>query len=635
LKAYSTVKIITLNEDKQDLDKVIEYCKKTYELTPKIVDFQQAPSHIKESKNSIIFLFLNEKHIKQFLKEHSNKKINVALLPHEDANNALKRYGIQKSVFKAFDDGMNKLLRIQDELLLCNDEVSFKKISIGNVQNLSQNMEISFFQSIKNFFNNLRQLKYQNIQLKTKKKSFKQALSGVLILEDYTMYSSLDTHHDNSFHDGQLNAFLIAPYSLISYIYYLIVIFLYHRFSIGSLPKNIGFISTSFLDISSKKPFDFSIDDVSLSSKHIEIKINQSLLQIHYGEEFKAIIMQTQQPKSEEIIDTKSLPKGDIEELLVDGNIPIFKKVNDEDIEETLSSLKESSKTTSIFIILMILSTLLATVGLFQDSTPSVIGAMILAPLMSPIISLAMGFTRNNKSIVTNSLKTLVVGVMSALICSAVLTFILPLELMTSQISSRINPNLLDLFVAIFSGIAGAYASSKAQVAKSLAGVAIAVALVPPLAVTGIGIGWADTSIIYGSFLLFLTNLVGMILAASLTFIVLGFAPIHKAKKGLAYSTILLLIVLIPLVISFYSLVLQSNDYAKLSDIKTVQLHNEKVKIKVLSIKSSTHEKTYLDIEVISTQMLKNEDYKQIKNEIEVLLDKQVELNISPKIIIK
>jgi uncharacterized hydrophobic protein (TIGR00271 family) len=635
LKAYSTVKIVTLNEDKKELDKLIEYCEKNYDLSPKLIDFQETSTHIKESKNTIVFLFLSEKFIKQFLKSFSQQKINVALLPHEESNNALKRYGIQKNVFKAFDDGMNKLLRIEDELLLCNNEVSFKKISIGNVQNLSQNMQISLFQSIKNFFINLRQLKYQNMQLKTNNKSFKQALSGVLILEDYTIYSSLDTHHDNSFHDGQLNAFLIAPYSLISYIYYLIVIFLYHRFSIGSLPKNIGFVSTTSLEISSKKAFDFSIDDVSLSSKHIDIKIQQSVLKIHYGEEFKAIIMQTHPSKNEEIIDTKSLPKGDIEELLVDGNIPIFKKVNDEDIEETLSSLKESSKTTSIFITLMILSTLLATVGLFQDSTPSVIGAMILAPLMAPIISLAMGFTRNNKNIVINSLKTLSIGIISALLCSALLTLILPLELMTSQISSRINPNLLDLFVAIFSGIAGAYASSKAEVAKSLAGVAIAVALVPPLAVTGIGIGWSDTHIIYGSFLLFLTNLAGMILAASLTFIVLGFAPIHKAKKGLAYSTILLFLVLIPLVISFYSLVLQSNDYAKLSGIKTVQLEHEEVAIHILSIKNSTHDKTYLDIEVISTTMLQNGDYEKIKNNIEALLDKKVQLHVSPKIIIK
>lgn len=636
MKAYSKVTLLTLKQDKEKLQKVLQYCEEQYALTPHILFFDESSMTLKENKNSIVFLFLSEKNIKHFLKHHAHKKINVALLPHEESHNALKRYGIQKNITKAFDDGMNKNLRIEDELLLCNDEVSFKKISIGNVQNLNQNLELSFFKSILNFFSNIRQLTYQTIELKTQTKSFKKALSGILILEDYTIYSTLNTQENSSFHDGKLNAFLIAPYSLISYIYYLIVIFLYHRFSIGTLPKNIGFISTQQLEISSNVSFDFTIDDTALSSKHIHITVTQSQLKIHYGESFKTILEDKAVPSSkEEVIDIKSLPQGDIEELLVDGNIPLFKKVSDDDIKETLISLKEGAKTTSVFIVLMILSTLLATIGLFQDSTPTVIGAMILAPLMTPIISLAMGFTRNHQHIIKNSLKTLAVGIISALICSAFLTLFLPLEVMTSQISSRINPNLLDLFVAIFSGIAGAYASSKEEVAKSLAGVAIAVALVPPLAVTGIGIGWGDLSIIYGSFLLFLTNFFGMILAASLTFIVLGFAPILKAKKGLTYSTILLLIVSIPLAISFYSLVLQSNDYKKLSTLKTLVINQKDVQINILKINQSKTHSANIDIEVISKERLSTKEYEEIQTHFKSVLHKEVELNILPKIMIK
>lgn len=632
MKAYSKVILLTLKKDQEKLAKIVEYCEEKYTFKPEIAFFDEDSLVLKENKNSIIFLFLSEKNIKQFLKNNANKKINVALLPHEESNNALKRYGIQKNITQAFDDGMNKSLRIKDELLLCNEEISFKKISIGNVQNLNQNLELSFFQSLKNFFNNIRQLKYQTIELKTKSKSFKKALSGILILEDYTIYSALNSQENSSFHNGKLNAFLIAPYSLVSYIYYLMVIFLYHKFSIGTLPKNIGFISTEYLEITSDISLDFTIDDTALSSKCIAIKVSQSQLKIHYGESFKTILEEKITSTTKEIVDVNSLPTGDIEELLVDGNIPLFKKVSDEDIKETLSSLKESAQTTSIFIVLMILSTLLATIGLFQDSTPSVIGAMILAPLMAPIISLAMGFTRNNPSLITNSLKTLGIGVFSALFFSAFLTLILPLEMMTLQMSSRINPNLLDLFIAIFSGIAGAYASSKEEVAKSLAGVAIAVALVPPLAVTGIGIGWADIQMIYGSFLLFLTNFVGMVLAASFTFIVLGFAPIFKAKKGLAYSTILLLIVSIPLIFSFYSLVLQSNDYNKLSQLKTLTLTHQKVRMNVININTSSQHKSSLEIEIISTYWLNPKDYKEIKLQIETTLNKKVELKISPKI---
>ncbi len=584
------------------------------------------------------FLYLNDVHVKNFLKINNHKEIDVAILPNSDAINTINRYGINKNISDAIDDALNENLSLEDELLLCNEEVSFKKISVGNVQDLSKNYDLNFVSNIKNFFKNLKNLKYQTIELSTKNTTIKKALSGILILEDYTIYSNLSGENSGSFHDGKLNIFLIAPFSIISYLLDLITIFIYHKFNIGNLPKNIGFINTQFLEISSHKSFDFSVDDITLSTKQLQIKLIRGKLKIHYGSAFKETIQKLKiNPikNKNEIIDIKNLPKGDIENLLVDGNIPIFKKSDDEDIKEALLSLNKSAKTTSIFITLMILSTLLATVGLFQDSTPSVIGAMVLAPLMAPIISLAMGFTRNYKFMINQSLKTLTFGIFCALFFSALFTLFMPLEGLNSQIESRINPNLLDLFVAIFSGIAGAYASSKEEVAKSLAGVAIAVALVPPLAVTGIGLAWFDLDIIFGSFLLFLTNLFGMILAASLTFIVLGFAPVYKAKKGLAYSSLFLTVICIPLVLSFYSLVLQNNDYSKLSKIKNLTINEKNVKLRVVKINKSQKELVNLDIEIISKEPLNIKEYKEIKEYFQNVVEKKVVLNIIPEIIVQ
>ncbi len=203
----------------------------------------------------------------------------------------------------------------------------------------------------------------------------------------------------------------------------------------------------------------------------------------------------------------------------------------------------------------MLLSTLLATTGLFANSAPVIIGAMILAPLMAPIISLSMGVIRTDKYLLFKSIRTLSIGIFMALLFSSIYTLFIPLEQITAEMQGRLHPNLLDLLVAIFSGIAGAYATAKEEVAKSLAGVAIAVALVPPLSVTGIGIGLGNIDVIYGSFLLFLTNLVGITLSAALTFIVLGFAPLKKAKKGVFYTSIIMTIIAIPLVLSFLKVV--------------------------------------------------------------------------------
>jgi uncharacterized membrane protein len=159
----------------------------------------------------------------------------------------------------------------------------------------------------------------------------------------------------------------------------------------------------------------------------------------------------------------------------------------------------------------------------------------------------------------------------------------MPLEDLTTEMQARLSPTLLDLSVAIISGMAGAYANAKEEIAKSLAGVAIAVALVPPLSVAGIGVGWGDWMMAKGAFLLFFTNLVGISLAASVTFLVMGFAPFKLAKKGLTISLLLTAAVTVPLSVAFIGLVEQGEILGEipvgdisLSD-QTVNVSNVKV----------------------------------------------------------
>ncbi|MCD6654429.1 MAG: TIGR00341 family protein [Sulfurovum sp.] len=639
LKNSNTAKyifiLLTQDTNKEALLEFQQFFKTHYkkELQLELLESKK----IYQEPNTLYFLYMDDEAIKNFLKTHKEETLNIAILPNETCKETLLHYGISKDIYEAAEDALNEKLRITDQLLLCNGEIVFQKISIGNVQNLSKNVfQTSLYDNIKEFFYNLKNLRYQAIALQTaKEQKIQTVASGVLVLEDYTTFNTLKTMGSTSFHDGKLNALIIAPKSLVSYIYYLAAIFFYHKFSWGNLPKNIGFVSTSKLIIEGSMSFDFTIDDVALSAKTIELEVFNTNLTVGYGKSFESAIAQAEEGNLSETVNINHLPKGEMRELLVSGKVPFLKKASDEDIKEALLTIKESAKISSIFIALMILSTLLATVGIFQDSTPTVIGAMILAPLMAPIISLSMGIVRSNKLITQSSIITLALGVMSALFFSFALTFFMPLDIMTSQMSSRINPNLLDLFVAIFSGIAGAYASSKEEVAKSLAGVAIAIALVPPLAVTGIGIGWAEWPMIHGSFLLFLTNLFGMIIAASLTFIILGYAPVQRAKKGLVMPAVLLIGVSIPLVFSFYSLMLQSSDYAKLNKIKELYIKEQKIELNVLTIHSSTKEKAVIECEVSANSHLNQEAYQTLQKELSKRLKKKVVLHVIPKIVVE
>jgi len=335
-----------------------------------------------------------------------------------------------------------------------------------------------------------------------------------------------------------------------------------------------------------------------------------------------------------ETVQTQDLPKGEYKKLLLKNVLPLFKKAEADDFKELFKLIRSASTLNSIYIVLMICSTLLATVGLFLDSGPVIIGAMILAPLMAPIVSLSMGVVRNDAKLINDSGKTIGVGVVLALLSAALFTLMMPIELHTSQIEARLQPNILDLFVAIFSGIAAAYAYSKEEVAKSLAGVAIAVALVPPLAVTGIGIGWMDYEVIMGSFLLFITNLVGITIAASVSFIILGFAPLVRAKKGIIYTAVTMIIVSIPLAMAFSEVMWQNIAQSKVSNQTSLQLSNQEVDYKVLGIEKDRSGGVKIEIEVTSQEILSKDNMVEIKKLLEEKLDEKIQLQIRTKIII-
>ena len=180
---------------------------------------------------------------------------------------------------------------------------------------------------------------------------------------------------------------------------------------------------------------------------------------------------------------------------------------------------------------------------------------MLLAPLMAPIVSLSMGILRADIGLLKKSTGKIFLGILIALLSSVLITFLFPYKPLTNEMQARLNPTLLDLAVAIISGIAAACSKSFKEIIQSLAGVAIAVALVPPLTVAGIGIGRLDFHFFYEAFLLFSTNLVGIIIAATFTFRVLGFSAVVKGKRSLAVVFIFLVLISIPLYFSYFRIV--------------------------------------------------------------------------------
>jgi uncharacterized membrane protein len=178
----------------------------------------------------------------------------------------------------------------------------------------------------------------------------------------------------------------------------------------------------------------------------------------------------------------------------------------------------------------------------------------------------------------------------------------------------------------VLSGVAGAFANVRENIAKSLPGVAIAVALVPPLCVAGIGIGWLNYDVFYGAMLLFLTNLTGIIMAAGLSFMILGFAPFSRAKKGIMVSVILVAIISVPLLLSF-------DNMEKMAAVKkqllsqTYEISGHKVQLR--NIKLRAGQALRINADLLSTHFPTAKSLGLFEKQLSEQLKQPVKVNFS------
>lgn len=183
------------------------------------------------------------------------------------------------------------------------------------------------------------------------------------------------------------------------------------------------------------------------------------------------------------------------------------------------------------YILDLVFSAGIATLGLVLNSPAVVIGAMLISPLMGPILASGLAFAASDIYLGVKSIVSLLGSVFAAVSFSALLVWLLPFHSPTAEILARTQPNLLDLGVAIFSGLAGSVVMARSLsggAASALPGVAIAVALMPPLCSVGFGVGsgW-NWQIISGAALLFLTNLVAIAGSAFFVFYLVGMDSPH------------------------------------------------------------------------------------------------------------
>ncbi|MDZ3830505.1 MAG: DUF389 domain-containing protein [Sphingopyxis sp.] len=189
-----------------------------------------------------------------------------------------------------------------------------------------------------------------------------------------------------------------------------------------------------------------------------------------------------------------------------------------------LASVARDARLNQKFLLLITLSAAIATLGLLQSSTAVVIGAMLVSPLLGPIMGVGFGLATLETNLIKRSLITMAAGMAVAILVAMLIIWVSPIKDVTPEIRARTQPTLLDLGVAVVGGIAGVYAIMR-KLSGVMVGVAIATALVPPLSTIGFGIATGRFDFALGAALLFLTNTLAIAFAATVVARLNHFGP--------------------------------------------------------------------------------------------------------------
>lgn len=212
-----------------------------------------------------------------------------------------------------------------------------------------------------------------------------------------------------------------------------------------------------------------------------------------------------------------------VDELL-QGTIPQLPRDKRVDLVERIQS---SSQWDFDFVALIFMSTLIAAGGLIQDSAAVVIGAMLVAPLMTPLLGSGLAITQGNFLLLQSTLATVLRGFLLAFVTSFVVGM-LAADGLTDEMIARGSPRVLDILVAAVGGMAAAYATGRPNLLSALPGVAIAASLVPPIATSGIALYLGDVGLSLRSALLFFTNIVAIVLGTWIAFLAVGIRSAHQ-----------------------------------------------------------------------------------------------------------
>ena len=617
---------------KSNLNQIIQHplvLERDLQITP-IKWSEFASLHVHDNLNHAL-VWVEQEHYPQLLLMADRKKLSLGLLPVPGDRFCQFYKNLE------FPTSLDMCLEIAIhpdpvyiDLIVCNGVVVTNGVNLENqtamAEFLGDNRQFSGWGklqfAVRRFIHAFSLRPHPVTLITAKGKVINTAITGMVLL-DFHKASPLTRLFDESvsMRDRRISMALFAPQSIVSYLT------LSLRFPLKTSKKNapqqIGYIRTASLQVKTPVDTHYLVNDQPVTQRELKLDVLGEGVRINTVACFKE---RHHYHDDKENVACDQLPQLEERLKYLTRALPFFTRAVESDFKELFLSLKENAQSNGNFLLLMVLSSMLATLGLFLNSPSVVIGAMVLAPLMAPIISLSMGLLRSDPELGKRSFQTLLIGISLALGVAFVFASLLPFHEVTNEIEGRLHPSTLDLLVAILSGVAGALANVRDNIAKSLPGVAIAVALVPPLCVSGIGLGWMNLTVFSGAMLLFLTNLAGIVMAAGLTFMLAGFSPFSRARKGIVLSLLLVAAVSVPLYISFKNM---KQIAAIKQQIATQQYTVQSAKVQLKNISVYLTEPLQISGDLLITSLPEGDFLPQLEQQIAQRLGQPLQLNVA------
>jgi uncharacterized hydrophobic protein (TIGR00271 family) len=261
--------------------------------------------------------------------------------------------------------------------------------------------------------------------------------------------------------------------------------------------------------------------------------------------------------------------------------IRMFALIDGTDVDGTIKTIGDGSEMRGDKIWILFSGAILASIGLDTNSSAVIIGAMLISPLMNPILGIGLGIGISDRDLMLRAGKNFIFAVVASLLASTLYFLITPLGETTSELLARTKPTLLDVGVAIFGGIAGIVATSRKAQTNAIPGVAIATALMPPLCTAGFGIATWNFEFFWGAFYLFFINAVFISLSTYfivrlLQFPYKQFLDSRVKRKMQTYIATTAIIVMIPSGIIFWNVIKEAKLKRDISTFVKNEINNEK-----------------------------------------------------------